>query len=166
MRVPIRKPGKFSGSKPDPYVTFEKFQELKNQLERFKKISRPRAILETKAHASDGDFSDNAAYSIAKGKLRGINQRIIEIEDHLKRAVIIEGDKNMSKVFLGCTVTIETENGQKTYQILGSSETDPSSGVLSHNSPIGSALMGHGVGETVTVHLAKKDIVCKILKIE
>jgi transcription elongation factor GreA len=166
MRVPIRKPGKFFGSKPDPYITFEKYQDLKIKLERLKKINRPRAILETKAHASDGDFSDNAAYSIAKGRLRGINQRIIEIEDHLKRAVIIESDKDTSKVFLGCTVTIETENGQKIYQILGSSETDPSSGVLSHNSPIGSALMGRRVGETITVHLAKKDIDCKIIKIE
>jgi transcription elongation factor GreA len=166
MRVPIRKPGKFTGSKPDPYVTFEKYQELKNTLLRLKKISRPRAILETKAHASDGDFSDNAAYSIAKGKLRGINQRVIEIEDHLKRAVIIEGDKDTSKVSLGCTVTIETENGQKTYQILGSSETDPSSGILSHNSPIGSALLGHCIGETIIVHLAKKDIACKIISIK
>jgi transcription elongation factor GreA len=165
MQTPTRKPGKYTNLKPDPYITEEKFFDLKNKLERLKR-KQPTAIAEVKRLASDGDFSENAAYQIAKGRLRGLNQGILDIEDHLKRAVIIKAAVSRERVALGHRVTVEVAGRQKTYLILGSSETNPSAGVISHNSPLGAALIGRKVGECVKIKLADKEAEYKIMKIE
>lgn len=163
MRVPTRKPGIYAGQKPDPHITQEKYDELVAKLERLKR-SRPKVIEEVKFQAAMGDFSENAAYGIAKGRLRGINQRMLEIEDHLKRSIIIKA-ASKDKVSLGCTVTIETGGKQKAYTILGSSEVDPLHGIISHNSPIGSALMGRKIGDYAEVILKDKTNRYKIISI-
>lgn len=165
MRVPIRKPGKYTHLKPDPHLTEDKLSELKNKLARLKK-SHPAAAAEVARLAEMGDFSENVAYQMAKGHLRGINQRILELEDYLNHAVIIKPLKNTETVQLGHRVTIETAGQQKSYLILGSSETDPGKGIISHNSPIGSALMGRKVGDKVKIQRANKEIECEIIKIE
>jgi|SRR3989339_832498 len=165
MQTPQRKPGKYTGVKPDPNLTPAKYRELQAKLEKLKK-ARPSAAAEVKRLAADGDFSENHAYSMAKGRLRGLNQRISDIEDHLKRAEIITAPKSNGTVVLGCLVTIETNGKQKTYRILGSSETNPGGGVISHNSPLGHALMGRRVGDTVLVCLKDKEVQYKIIKIE
>lgn len=166
MRVPIRKPGKYTHSKPDPNLTWEKFNELKDNLEKLKKVVRPRLAEEVKRLALAGDFSENAEYQIAKGQLRSINQRILEIGDHLRHAQVIKSPDNKDRVQLGHHVTVETNGKTKTYLILGSSETDPAAGIISHNSLIGSALVGHQVGDRVKVKLTNKEIEFKIIKIE
>jgi transcription elongation factor GreA len=166
MRVPIRKPGQYTHSKPDPHLTEEKFRELKNNLERLTKSSRPRAAEEVKRQALDGDFSENHGYQMAKGRLRGINQRILEIEDHLKRAIIIKPQKNIEKVQLGNQVTVKIGGQEKTYLILGSSETNPRAGVISHNSPVGAALLDRRVGDVIKIKLAGQTKEYKIVKIE
>jgi len=165
MRVPIRKPGKYTDLKPDPHITWEKFNELQAKLERLKKISQPRLIAEVKRLASDGDFSENAAYQIAKGKLRGVNQGILETEELLKRAIIIEPQCNNGFVQLGNTVTVEVNGRQRTYQILGSSETNPDKGIISHNSPIGKNLIGKRVGDIVRIKINDKEVIYKIISI-
>jgi transcription elongation factor GreA len=165
MQIPWRKPGKYTHLKPDQHLTEAKYIELKDKLERLK-FNRPRLAEEVKKYASDGDFSENAAYQIAKGKLRGTNQRILEIEDHLKRAVIIKPNKNSGVVQLGSNVTVETSGKQKTFLILGSSETNPGRGVISRNSPIGSALMGKKLGDQIKIKLADKIVEYKVIKIE
>lgn len=165
MQLPIRKPGKYTHLKPDQHLTEAKYDELKNKLGRLK-VNRPRLAEEVKKYASDGDFSENAAYQIAKGRLRGMNQKILEIEDHLKRAVIIRPDKNSGLVQLGSSVTVEGDGREKTYLILGSSETNPARGVISHRSPIGSALMNKKIGDRIKIRLADKEVDYKIIKIE
>lgn len=130
------------------------------------KVSRPRAAEEVKRLALMGDFSENAAYSIAKGRLRGINQRIIEIEDQLKKAEIIDYGGKKDRVGLGCTVTVEANGKRRAYLILGSAETNPTQGVISHNSPLGRALMGGRVGESVHITTKDKNIEYIIMKIE
>ncbi|MFA5359959.1 MAG: GreA/GreB family elongation factor [Patescibacteria group bacterium] len=165
MQLPWRKPGKYTYLKPDQNLTEDKYNELKNKLERLK-FNRPRLAEEVKKYASDGDFSENAAYQIAKGKLRGMNQRILEIEEHLKRAVIIKPNKNSGMVQLGNSVTIEANSKEKTYLILGSSETNPQKGIISHNSPIGASLMGKKIGDKIKIKLADREIEYKIIKIE
>jgi len=165
MQVPIRKKETYIKPKPDPYLTEAKFQELQNKLEKWKTYTRPRAAEEVKRLAEMGDFSENVGYQVAKGRLRGLNQKILEIEDHLKNAIIFRPNKNTQVVQLGHQVTIESNGQQKIYTILGSSETDPTAGVISHNSPIGAALLGHQVGEVVTIKLADKEKGFKIIKI-
>ncbi len=165
MRVPIRKKETYIKPKPDPYLTEAKFLELKNKLERLKNYTRPQAAQEVKRLAEMGDFSENVGYQVAKGRLRGLNQRILEIEDHLKNALIFHPNKNTQVIQLGHTVTLEVKNKQKTYTILGSSETNPTAGIISHNSPIGSALLGHRVGDKIKVKLTDKETEFKIIKI-
>jgi transcription elongation factor GreA len=165
MRTPIRKPGVYTHAKPDPHLTEEKYNELGDKLEKLIKVSRPRAAELVKSLASDGDFSENAGYQMAKGRLRDINQRILDIEDHLRRAIIIKPQKNNGRVGLGHHVTVSVSGREKTYLILGSSETDPARGIISHNSQIGAALMGHKIGDVVSVNLIKGAIECKIIKI-
>ncbi|MFH0892104.1 MAG: GreA/GreB family elongation factor [Candidatus Falkowbacteria bacterium] len=164
MQTPIRKPGQYAGIKPDPHMTPDKFRGLSAELERLK-AKRPYAAAEVKRLAADGDFSENHAYSMAKGRLRGLNRRIDEIEDHLKRAVIIEVPKNPDKAVLGSLVTVSVNGREKSYRILGSSETDPSGGIISRNSPLGLALLGRRVGETARVWLKDKAVEYKIIKI-
>jgi transcription elongation factor GreA len=115
-----------------------------------------------------GDFSENTGYQIAKGRLRGLNQRILEMEDLLGKAEIIRPIKNSNTVQLGSKVTIENqENGKiKTYQILGSTETNPGNGTISHSSPLGSALLSRQKNETIKINLANKEVYYKILEIE
>lgn len=165
MQIPIRKPGKYTHLKPDRHLTEAKYNELKNKLSRLK-FNRPRLAEEVKKYASDGDFSENAAYQIAKGRLRGMNQKILEIEDHLERAVIIKPDKNRNLVQLGSSVTIAAAGREKTYLILGSSETNPERGIISHSSPIGSALIGRKLGEQVKIKLADRVVEYRIIKID
>ena len=166
MRVPIRKPGKYTHQKPDFHLTREKLDELKNKLERFKKISHPQARVEMQRTAEMGDFSENAAYQVAKGRLRGINNRIEELEKYIDHAEIIETGGNADTVQLGQKVTVEIGGKQKTYTILGSLEVDPQKGIISPSSPIGSVLMGHKVGDAVRLKLADDDVECRILAIE
>lgn len=166
MQVPYRKPGKYSQMKSDPLLTEGKILELKNKLDRLKNVSRPRTAEEVRRFAELGDFSENVEYQLAKGKLRGINDNITKIENQLKNAVIIPSQKNTDTVALGHTVTIENEKGQTKFQILGSVETDPHQGVISHNSPIGAALIGHKVGDIIKIKPRDKEVEYKIVRIE
>jgi len=164
MRVPYRKPGKFSQMKMDPLMTKEKFAELEDKLEKLKQ-KRPQAAAEVKRLAELGDFSENVEYQLAKGRLRGINNAILTLENQLNQAEIIAPIKN-DKVQVGSVVTLKTENGMKKYQILGSAEANPQKGIISRNSPIGEALLGHTAGEVIKIRLASGEAEYKILKIE
>ena len=165
MQIPKRKSGLYAHLKPDPNLTTEKYNELKEKLLRFKR-AHPLAVVEVKRLAEMGDFSDNAAYSIAKGRLRSINQRILELEDHLKRAIIIKPAKNTGVVTLGNRVTLSADGQEKTYQLLGSAETNPAAGIISHNSALGSALLEHRVGDKIKIKTANRECEYIIIKIE
>jgi len=164
MQIPKRKPGKFAHLKQDQNITEKRFGALRDEVEKLKKFSLPRAAEEVKRLAEMGDFSENAAYQMAKGRLRSINQRILELEDQLKHAVIIKPAKDAKTVQLGGKVTIGAGGREKTYLILGSAETDPLRGVISQNSPLGAALMGCSVGDKVKI--PPKGAEYKIVKIE
>lgn len=148
MRTPIRKSGKYTHNRLDPNMTLPKYQELQEKLKKYK-TRRPKLADEVKRLALMGDFSENAAYQIAKGQLRGLNQRILDTENLLKRAEIIEKPKNDGTIQLGSLITIETSGKQKIYKILGSSETNPEAGIISHISPLGADLIGHRVGDVI-----------------
>jgi transcription elongation GreA/GreB family factor len=166
MRVPIRKPGKYTHHKIDPYLTPAKLQEFKDELQRLQTGAQPRAISEVKRLAEMGDFSENAAYQIAKGRLRGINERIDELQEAIKRAIVITTHGSSETVQIGSRVTIQLNNKEKIYHILGSTEVDPGRGVISFTSPLGAALIAKRIGDVFTVRLADKDATCKIIRIE
>ncbi len=165
MRVPIRKGDPRMFSKVDPAMTIEKYEELKSKLEFMKKVKRPREAEEVKRLALMGDFSENAGYQLAKGRLRGLNQRILDLESLLGRAEIIKPTKD-GVIRLGSLVTIEREGKAKKYRILGTAETDPQAGVISHNSPLGSALMGKKINDVVAIEISGRTAEYLIKEIE
>ncbi len=164
MRIPIRKSGRYSNIPRDPHMTQEKFDELTAELARLKQ-RRPAAASEVRRLAELGDFSENAEYQIAKGKLRGMNQRILELEDHLQHAEIITPAVTTDTVRLGSQVTIAYGGTQQTYRILGSTEADPARGIISHQSPLGQALLGKQAGTTVAVMLGGYQQTVEIVRV-
>ena len=165
MQVPTRRADKLPRQKSDPHITPEKFQELSATLKKLLEVKRPREASEVKRLAEMGDFSENAGYQMAKGRLRGINKKIDEISDLLKRAEIITPN-NTGEVELGNLITLERNGKEKKYRLLGSEETDPNNGVISHNSPLGSALLGKKIGDQIKISLEERKIEYKNINIE
>lgn len=164
MRLPTRKPGKYSQIKTDNLITEAKFNELKSKLDHLQNVSRPQMMKEVARLAEMGDFSENFGYQAAKGRLRGINNAILKLEFQINHAEIIKL-KRTDVVQIGSTVTVESNGKKIVFQILGSQETDPAKGIISHSSPIGTALIGHRIDDVVSVTLKDREIVYKILKI-
>ena len=164
MRIPYRKPGIYSQMKQDPHLTADKLADLERKLERLK-LSKPAAMADVSRLAELGDFSENVEYQLAKGRLRGINAGIFNTQSQIDNSVLIENAGNTDKVQIGHTVTVLVNGKEKKYTILGSAESDPKLGVISHGSPLGLSLMYKEVGDEVKVKLADKDVVYKILNI-
>jgi transcription elongation GreA/GreB family factor len=153
------------------YLTPEGIQALKNKLARLK-ASISDLASEAKRAADYGDRSENAEYKEAKGKLRGAHRQIISIEDQLKRSVAIKTGPNVSgEIQLGSTVVLEKVKGNgstsspQTFQIVGSYETDPAKGRISHRSPLGAALIGRVKGDEVTISTANGDQTYRIIEV-
>lgn len=138
------------------HITEEGLRRLEEKVAHYKKIA-PDLAAEAARTAAYGDRSDNAEYKQAKGALRHANYEILRIQDQIKRAVIIPTGANASgKVEIGSTVVVELGGAiksgrQKTFQILGPHETNPSRGIISDKSPLGAALVGHAVGDVVII---------------
>ncbi len=163
MQLPYRKPPTFTPLGADPHITAQKLAELKNKLAKLL-AGRPHLADEVHRLAQNGDFSENAEYQTAKGRLRGVNDSIARLEHQINNAVLIN-QSNTDEVAIGHTVTVLCDGKERTFHILGSSETNPKDGVISYNSPIGSALLGHPVGSTVTITLPTKKLVYEIVRI-
>ena len=152
---------------PEPiYLTPEGHLRLQRKLERLKR-ELPAFIEETARTAAYGDRSDNAEYKEAKSTLRRTQRQIWTIEDQLKRIVLIEPGRNATgTVHLGSTVMLEfPDRTRRTLEIVGPFETDPSKGRISHLSPLGAALIGHAIDETVVVTAANGPRKYRILEV-
>jgi len=165
MRVPIRKGGQYTNIKSDPYMTQAKFDELEKKLTRLKKDVQPELAKEVKRLALMGDFSENAAYGIAKGRLRSTNSKIEKLTKQIAEANIIKTNKNTNNVQIGHKVTIKSKLETKNYTILGSSETNPSRGTISHQSPLGKLLLHKSVEDIVKLKVDNKVVEYQIIKI-
>lgn len=148
------------------YISQEGLQKLRNELEQLKTIERPE-VVDRIAKARDlGDLSENAEYHEAREKQSFIEGRIQELESLIKNAVIIESKKS-DTVELGSTVHATCDNGMKIkYQIVGHSEADPASGRISHESPLGKAFIGRGIGHEFELNVPAGVLKCKIDHIE
>ena len=131
------------------------------------KAALPELIEEASQAAAQGDRSDNDAYKQVKGLLRRTHGQIWNIEDRLKRVVIIKSGRNaMGTIQLGSTAILETEDGsRRTFEIVGSRETDPSRERISHVSPLGKALINHAEGGLITIRTTNGERKYKILEV-
>jgi transcription elongation factor GreA len=138
------------------YLTQEKFAELKKELA-YLKADRRKEVAEHLEYAKKlGDLSENAEYHQAREEQAEVEDRIGRLENLLKNAKITV-KSGVDVVTIGSTVRVEREGDNKSmlYIIVGSEEADTAQGKISNLSPIGSALIGHKVGETVTVNTPK-----------
>ncbi len=156
------------------YLTQEGLKKLEDLLANFKRIL-PELIAETQRTAAFGDRSENAAYHTAKGSLRNANFQILIIQEQLKRVVVIsEGPNTSGEVQLGSIVVLESDdsaessqaNVRRTFQIVGSHETDPAHGRISNESPLGAALMNHKNGDHIRIQTGNGIRKYKILEIK
>ena len=148
-------------------ITSLRLADLEKELN-YLKTTREREIAAMIAEArSYGDLSENSEYDAAKNEQAKLYGRIAEIEDVLSHAVIIEDENEASgRVGLGCTVTVENENGQQiTYKITGSQEANPMEFKLSDDSPFGRAVVGKAAGETFTVNAPSGSYTMKVIEV-
>lgn len=138
------------------YLTTEKFAELEKEVN-FLKTDRRKEVAEHLEYAKKlGDLSENAEYHQAREEQAEVEDRIARLEALLKTAVIAgAGSKDI--VTIGSTVRVEKSGDNKSmlFTIVGSEEADMSNGKISNLSPIGSALLGHKQGDTITVTTPK-----------
>jgi len=164
MQVPKRKGEEQACRKIDPVITQKKYRELKAKLEKIK-AKLPVARKEVSRLAEMGDFSENTAYQMAKGRLRGMNAIIEKLQDQLKKAQVISSGLNNDMVRVGHTVKLKINGQKKIFQILGSEETNPTVGIISRNSPLGSQLLGARIGQELELDLAGRKVKGQVLKI-
>jgi transcription elongation factor GreA len=144
-------------------ITSEGRQELEAELEELK--GRRGAIADKIAEARDyGDLSENAEYDAAREEQGLVESRIAEIEDILLNAELIKSSKS-SHVSLGSKVELKTGKKTVVYNVVGPVEADPLEGKISNESPIGEALMGKKVGDSVTITTPKGEISYEIVSI-
>ena len=150
------------------YMTKQGYERIQKELEKMKTVDRlevQRMIGEAK---SFGDLSENSEYDAAKTKEAQLETKIIELENQLKYAKIIdESTISTSEVSVGCCVTVYDEEFEEEveYRIIGENESDPLNGKISNTSPVGSALLGKKVGDIVKVATPGGQSIYKVLKI-
>ena len=124
--------------------------ELEAELEQLKTEGRVDIAEKLKVARSYGDLSENSEYDEAKSEQAKIEARIQELEYQLKNAVIIDNTAS-DKVSMGSKVTVLRDGQKFVYEIVGFSQSNPSQGKISDESPVGKALIGAAVGEKVVV---------------
>lgn len=133
-------------------LTYAGKKELEEELEQLKTVGRKDVADKIKVALSFGDLSENSEYDEAKSEQGKLEARISEIEDMLSRVKVLDEDQLSNDIIhVGSKVKIkDLEDGEiLDYQIVGFSQADPGNGRISDESPVGKALIGHKVGETV-----------------
>lgn len=133
------------------YITEEGFHNLQNDLAILKTARRAEVGEKLARATANGDLSENASYDAAKQEQDLLEERIANLEDALRHAEIVEYSGVADAVRMGCTVTIAEEGWDEAekYKIVGVHEASPLDGLISNRSPIGLALLGAKVGDTV-----------------
>jgi transcription elongation factor GreA len=151
------------------YLTSEGAARLKTELEQLKGPARLEISQRLRSAIQMGDLSENADYHKAKEDQGFLEGKIMELEYLLKNATIIEKkDEGLRDVVeVGARITV-VEEGEppESYLLVGAKEADPRNGRISNVSPIGSALMGHRVGDRVEVETPGGTLWLEIIEIE
>lgn len=150
------------------YLTAEGAEKLRAELEYMKGPAREQLAQRLRAAIQMGDLSENADYIAAKEEQGFLEGRIQELTQILSNVQIIDEKKtNRDVADIGTHVTIQEDDfDPETYYIVGPKEADPRQARISHESPIGRALLGHRVGDTVLAETPNGTILLKIVKIE
>ncbi|MFA5386662.1 MAG: transcription elongation factor GreA [Candidatus Paceibacterota bacterium] len=155
----ITKPQKY-------YLTREKINILKEELERLKKTERPEVIERLKSAKEYGDLSENAEFFEAQDELSKVESKIFEIEDMLKNGILIRKTVSNDKVGIGSTIEIKKDGHIFKYTIVGPFEAKPEENLISNESPLGKAFLNKKVRDVVAVKTPQGEVKYTIVKIE
>ena len=150
-------------------LTYEGLKQYEDELEELKVVKRKEVAQKIKEAREQGDLSENAEYDAAKDEQRDIEARIEELEKLLKNAEVVDEDEvDLDRISIGCKIRIlDVEFDEELeYKIVGSTEANSLKGKISNESPVGSALMGHKVGDLVEVETQVGVIQYKVLEIQ
>ena len=151
-------------------ITVKGLENLKSELDELKNVKRPQIVAAIAEARSHGDLKENAEYHAAKEQQAQMESRVIEINDIIARANVIDVTKieNNGNVIFGSTVTVQDLeiNKKKTYKIVGKDEADISKNLIFFKSPIGKALIGKTVEDMVTVETPSGEKNFEILNIQ
>lgn len=148
-------------------LTAEGLKKLEEELNYFKSVRRIEVAERIKTAIEYGDISENSEYDDAKNEQAFIEGHIIDLENKINTAKIIDNNTEKNVVTVGCKVRLldETYNDELEYVIVGSSEADPFNNLISNESPVGSAILGKKKDESVEVNTPDGPVVFKILEI-
>lgn len=148
------------------YLSQTRYNEVKKELAELKSIGR-RRVAERLKHAKElGDLSENSEYQEAREEQSRLEARINQLEELLRRSVIIEKNVGTQVVKVGSQVKVKVNGGIMLYTIVGSEEARPQEGFISNESPLGKNLLGKKIGERVEIKTPKGERVYEILSIE
>ena len=151
-------------------ITVQGLEKLKLELDELKNVKRPQIVAAIAEARSHGDLKENAEYHAAKEQQAQMESRVIEINDIIARANVIDVTKveNNGNIIFGSTVTVKDldNNKEKTYKIVGKDEADISKNLIYFKSPIGKSLIGKSLGEMVAVETPSGEKTFEILNIQ
>ncbi len=150
-------------------LTFRGLKKIEDELEFLKTVRRKEVAERIKQAIAFGDISENSEYDEAKNEQAQVEERIMKLENMLKKArVIDEDDISLDKVSIGTTVQVEDLEFNETveYTIVGSAEADPYDLKISNDSPVGRALLGKEIGDVVEVQIPDGITRYKVLNIQ
>lgn len=148
------------------YVTKERLEEFKAELEELKSKRRNEVAQRLKQAKEYGDLSENSEYAEARDEQANVETRIFELEDLLKTAVIIEKAEANGVVQVGSAITIKKGEKTSVYTIVGKYEAKPEEGKISDESPLGKAFLKHKVGDKINITTPGGGVTYEILKID
>jgi len=150
------------------YLTAEGATRLRSELEFLKGPAREQLSVRLRAAIQQGDLSENADYTAAKEEQGFLEGRIQELEHILRNVVLIDELKqDTTTVTIGSRVTVQDgDDDPETYHVVGPKEADPRNGRISHESPIGKALLGCQIDEEIQVDTPGGAIRLKVVSIE
>ncbi len=135
-------------------LTYDGLKALEDELLNLKVVRRKEVAQKLKEARAQGDLSENAEYDAAKDEQRDIEARIEEVEQILKNAEVVdESEFEQGKISIGCTIRLFDFDFEEedTFRMVGSTEADILNNKISNESPMGMALIGHGIGDIVEV---------------
>lgn len=147
------------------FLTQKGLDDLKREHEELVNVKRPEVVNRLAAAREMGDLSENAEYTAAREELAFIDGRIEEMEMILKQVVVIEDHHGDRMVSLGSEVTLNVNGKKELFKLVGEWEADPQQKKISHESPLGKALMGKAVGEEVEVEAPAGKMIYRIVSI-
>ena len=149
-------------------VSVEGMKKLEEELQYLTTVRRAEVAEQISVARGFGDLSENAEYDEAKNEQSRLEMEIAELEAAIRTAIVID-DENVStdSVNVGTNVRVEyvDDGDTEDYALVGAHESDPMNNRISNECPVGAALLGHKVGETVTVESPDGPILLKILEI-